>query len=55
MARLGNHYAAKILGAAQLPLYDATTAFERKQEAASCAVAFPFFCPTGSTYREPAC
>jgi hypothetical protein len=30
---LGNYYAEKILGAAQLSLYDATGAPERKQEA----------------------
>ena len=33
MAHLGNYYAAKILGATQLALYDATGAPERKQEA----------------------
>ena len=33
MAHLGNYYAEKILGAAQLSLYDATGAPERKQEA----------------------
>jgi hypothetical protein len=33
MAHLGNYYAAKILGATQLALYDSTGAPERKQEA----------------------
>jgi hypothetical protein len=33
MAHLGNYYAEKILGAAQLALYDSTGAAERKQEA----------------------
>ena len=33
MAHLGNYYAEKILGAAQLALYDTTGAAERKQEA----------------------
>ena len=33
MAHLGNYYAEKILGAAQLALYDSTGVGERKQEA----------------------